>query len=228
MLIMRHKKKGVYEKYIKRPQDFICALLATVILSPVMLTTAVLVRVKLGAPVVFSQERPGKNGKLFKMYKFRTMTDATDESGALLPDYMRITSFGSKLRATSLDELPELINILKGDMSVVGPRPLLKQYVPRYNEQQLRRLEVLPGFTGLAQIHGRNAISWEEKFDWDVKYVDNITFLGDWSIVLYTIKTVLRHEGITSNTYVTMEEFLGSESNNATNSCELEETDGLV
>ena len=225
---MGRKKRGIYEKYIKRPQDFLCATLATAFLSPIMIATAVLVRVKLGAPVVFSQDRPGKEGKLFKLYKFRTMTDKTDEKGNLLPDYMRVTSFGNKLRATSLDELPELINIIKGDMAIVGPRPLLKQYLPRYSEHQFRRHEVRPGFTGLAQIHGRNSISWEEKFDWDVKYVDDITFIGDWSIIISTIKTVLKHEGITSGTYVTMEEFLGSESTDSDYTAELEKTDGLV
>ena len=156
---MAHKK-GFYEKYIKRSQDFLCALLATIVLSPVMLITALLVRIKLGSPVLFTQERPGLNGKIFKLYKFRTMTDKKDEKGNLLPDDKRMTSFGRKLRATSLDELPELLNMLKGDMAVVGPRPLLVRYLPRYNEHQARRHESRPGFTGLAQVHGRNAISW--------------------------------------------------------------------
>ena len=208
---MDHKYYGVYEQYIKRPQDFVCALTATAALLPVITTTAILVRVKLGAPVLFKQERPGKDGKIFVLYKFRTMTDQKDEKGNLLPDSVRLTSFGRKLRSTSLDELPELFNILKGDMAIVGPRPLLKQYLPRYNDYQARRHEVRPGFTGLAQIHGRNSISWEEKFAWDVKYVDKITFLGDWKIIFATIKTVLRREGITSGTYATMEEFLGSD-----------------
>ncbi len=208
---MSHKPYGPYEKHIKRPQDFICALLATIVLSPVMLITAILVAAKLGRPVIFKQDRPGRNAKIFKIYKFRTMTDERDKEGNLLPDDVRLTSFGKKLRSTSLDELPELFNILKGDMSVVGPRPLLPKYLPRYNVHQARRHEVRPGFTGLAQVHGRNSISWEEKFDWDVKYVDHITFLGDWKIIFETIRTVLRREGITSNTAVTMEEFMGGQ-----------------
>lgn len=207
----RHKPYGPYEKYIKRPQDFLCALLAIIVLSPVMLITAILVRIKLGSPVLFTQDRPGKDGKIFKLYKFRTMLPP--KSGVIDPaqDAARLTPFGKKLRSTSLDELPELFNILKGDMSVVGPRPLLVQYLSRYNAHQARRHEVRPGFTGLAQVHGRNAISWEDKFDWDVKYVDKVTFLGDWKIIFETIRTVLKKEGISSQNSSTMEEFMGTE-----------------
>ena len=206
---MAHKQ-GFYEKYIKRPQDFLCATAALIVLSPVMAVTALLVRTKLGTPVIFRQERPGLDGKPFKLYKFRSMTDARDENGRLLPDEERLPPFGRKLRSTSLDELPELFNIWKGDMSVVGPRPLLMRYLPRYNARQARRGEVRPGFTGLAQVHGRNAITWEQKFEWDVEYVDNISFLGDWKIIFQTVRTVLSHEGISSGTSVTMEEFMGS------------------
>lgn len=206
----RKHKKGFYEKYIKRPQDFCCALLALIVFSPVLFIVAILVRVKLGSPILFTQDRPGLNGKVFKLYKFRTMTSATDKKGNLLPDEVRLTKFGKKLRATSLDELPELINILKGDMAVVGPRPLLVRYLERYNEHQARRHEVRPGFTGYAQVNGRNAISWDEKFDLDVEYVDNVTFLGDWKIIFKTVGVVLKKDGVNSETSVTMEEFMGN------------------
>lgn len=208
--MIKHEPYGPYERFIKRPQDFLCALLATIALSPVMLVTAILVRIKLGSPVLFKQERPGKDGKIFKLYKFRTMLPPKDGVFEPKSDAQRLTSFGKRLRSTSLDELPELFNILKGDMSVVGPRPLLLQYLERYNDYQSRRHEVRPGFTGLAQIHGRNAISWEDKFEWDVKYVNHVTFLGDWKIILHTIKIVLKREGISSDTAATMEEFKGS------------------
>ena len=211
--LVRHPvphRKGFYEIYIKRPQDFCCALLAIIVLLPVMLVTALLVRIWLGSPVLFKQERPGLNGKIFTLYKFRTMTDQKDAQGNLLPDEVRLTSFGKKLRTTSLDELPELINMLKGDMAVVGPRPLLVSYLPLYNRHQARRHEVRPGFTGYAQVHGRNSISWEEKFDKDVYYVDHISFRGDWKIIFQTVKTVLRREGISSDTAATMEPFRGN------------------
>lgn len=211
MSVSEHKTHGIYEACLKRPLDFVLALSGFVVLSPVMAVTAILVRTKLGSPVIFTQDRPGQNEKVFKLYKFRSMTDARDENGELLPDDVRLTSFGKALRATSLDELPELINIIKGDMAIVGPRPLLVRYLPRYSAHQARRHEVRPGFTGLAQVNGRNAISWEEKFDWDVKYVDRITFLGDVKIILATVKTVLKRDGISSATNATMEEFMGNE-----------------
>lgn len=201
---------GLYRNYFKRLMDFILSLVAIIILSPILLVVAILVRVKLGSPVIFKQKRPGLNEKIFTMYKFRTMTDEKDENGELLPDSVRLTKFGRILRSTSLDELPELFNILKGDMSIVGPRPLLVQYLELYNDQQKRRHEVRPGLSGLAQVSGRNAISWEEKFDLDVEYVDNVSFLGDWKIIFLTIKKVFVKEGINSNTSATMEVFKGS------------------
>lgn len=206
---MKHKK-SIYERIIKRMLDFLLALIALIMLSPVILIVWCLVKVKLGSPAIFKQERPGKNGRIFRLYKFRTMTEERDENGELLPDEVRLTKFGKILRSTSLDELPELWNIIKGDMSIVGPRPLLVRYLSLYNERQARRHEVRPGFTGLAQVKGRNSISWEEKFEWDVQYVDKITFLGDAKIVLNTIKVVLKRDGISSETSATMEEFRGS------------------
>lgn len=208
---MQHKYYGVYERFIKRPLDLVCALSATVVLSPVLLVTAAMVRSKLGSPVIFTQERPGRDGKVFRLYKFRTMLPPKD--GVIDPkqDAARLTPFGKKLRSTSLDELPELFNIIKGNMAIVGPRPLLVQYLDRYTPKQARRHEVRPGFTGLAQVKGRNAISWEEKFEWDVKYVDKITFKGDCRIILDTIKTVVKREGISAAGEATMEEFMGTE-----------------
>lgn len=200
----------MYRNFVKRLLDFILSLIASIILSPVMLVVAVLVRIKLGSPVLFQQQRPGKDEKIFNMYKFRTMTDERDENGELLPDEVRLTKFGKTLRGTSLDELPELFNIVKGDMSIVGPRPLLVRYLPLYNERQKHRHDVRPGFTGLAQVNGRNSISWEEKFEWDVKYVEHITFLRDCRIILKTIAVVLKRDGISSATSATMEEFTGN------------------
>lgn len=201
---------GIYRKYFKRPMDIILSLIALIVLSPILLIVALLVRIKLGSPVIFKQQRPGLNEKIFIMYKFRTMTDERDENGELLPDGIRLTKFGRFLRSTSLDELPELFNILKGDMSVIGPRPLLVEYLPLYDEYQKRRHEVRPGLSGLAQVSGRNAINWEDKFNLDVEYVDNISFFGDWKIIFLTLKKVFIREGISSNTAVTMEPFRGS------------------
>ena len=203
--------KIVHEKDIKRPQDIFLSLFSLIVLSPILIVTALLVRVNLGSPVIFKQKRPGLNEKIFTLYKFRTMTDARDKEGNLLPDEVRLTKFGKLLRSTSLDELPELWNILCGDIAVIGPRPLLVEYLPRYNEEQRRRHEVRPGLSGLAQINGRNAISWEDKFRYDVQYVDHVTFLGDWKIILQTVRNVLKHEGINSDTSVTMEVFMGTE-----------------
>ena len=203
-------EEGIYEKYITRPQDFFCAFIAIIFLSPILLVVACLVRVKLGSPVLFQQNRPGKNEKIFHLYKFRTMTDLKDRNGNLLPDDARLTKFGKMLRSTSLDELPELFNILKGDMAVIGPRPLLEQYLSLYSPVQRRRHEVRPGLSGLAQISGRNAISWEEKFEKDVEYVDHITFLGDWKIILITVWKAFKQEGIHSDTSVTAEYFAGN------------------
>lgn len=201
----------MYKNCIKRCLDILLSLCGIIVLSPILLVVAVLVRLKLGSPVLFKQERPGKDEKIFTLCKFRTMTDARDEKGELLPDEVRLTKFGKLLRATSLDELPELFNILKGDMSVIGPRPLLVRYLPRYNAFQRRRHEVRPGLTGLAQINGRNALTWEEKFAYDIRYVENLTFAMDLRIFAGTIRAVLKREGINSATSATMEEFMGSE-----------------
>lgn len=207
-----HKPHGIYEAYFKRPLDFICGMLAIIVFWPLYLVIALMIRIKLGSPVLFTQDRPGQNEVIFKLYKFRTMTDERDEKGELLPDEERMTDFGKWLRSSSFDELPEAFNIIKGDMSVVGPRPLLVQYLSRYNEEQHRRHEVKPGLSGYAQVNGRNAVSWEEKFKMDVEYVDCITFLGDLKIIVETVKKAfVKKEGINSETSATMEEFMGNE-----------------
>lgn len=202
-------KNNFYEKNVKRFLDFVSAAIIIVIISPLLLILVILVRSKIGCPVLFTQERPGKDGKIFKMYKFRSMTDEKDEYGVLLPDEVRLTEFGKKLRSTSLDELPELFNVLKGDMSFIGPRPLLVRYLPLYNERQKHRHDVRPGITGYAQVNGRNAITWEEKFEKDVWYVEHISFWTDVKILFKTVSVVLGKQGINSETAATMEEFKG-------------------
>lgn len=196
---MRHKA-GFYEKYIKRLLDIILSGLALVVLSPVMLVTAILVRIKLGKPVIFCQERPGKDEKIFKMHKFRSMTDARDENGNLLPDGDRLTRFGKKLRAMSLDELPELWDIFRGKMSIVGPRPLLVEYLPYYTDDEHHRHDVRPGLTGLAQVNGRNNLTWEQKFAYDLKYINSISFAYDVGIFFRTIYKVIGEDDIQTNT----------------------------
>ena len=207
----KHKPYGPYERYVKRPLDVACALAAIIVFCWLYAIVAVLVRVKLGSPVLFTQDRPGKDEKLFKLYKFRTMIDAWDENGEPLPDEERLTRFGKILRSTSLDELPEAFNILKGDMSVVGPRPLLVKYLDRYNEEQHHRHDVRPGLTGYAQTHGRNAVSWEDKFAMDIWYTKHITFAGDVKLILETVYKSVKREGISSESSDTMEEFMGTE-----------------
>lgn len=204
------KNDGIYKRFIKRPMDIVLSLLAIIILSPVLLIVALLVRVKLGSPVIFKQRRPGLNENIFTLYKFRTMTDEKDENGELQPNHIRLTKLGRILRATSLDELPELFNILKGDMSIIGPRPLLIEYLPLYNEKQKHRHDVRPGLSGLAQVNGRNAISWDEKFDYDIEYVENLTFLLDLKIILKTFFKVLKREGINRTENITMDKFKGN------------------
>ncbi|MDI9369679.1 MAG: sugar transferase [Synergistota bacterium] len=196
--------------FFKRAFDLVASLALLVLLSPLMLVVALMVRVKLGSPVLFRQERPGLGGGIFTMYKFRTMTDERDEEGDLLPDAKRLPPFGQLLRSTSIDELPELFNVVRGQMSLVGPRPLLTQYLERYSPEQARRHEVRPGITGWAQVNGRNAISWEEKFACDVWYVDNISFALDMKIIFKTIAKILAREGISQEGQATMEEFLGT------------------
>jgi len=209
---MSASKGGIYQKYLKRPMDILLSLCAIIVLSPVLLIVAILVRTKLGSPVIFKQKRPGLNEKIFTLYKFRTMTDQRDTQGELLPDDIRLSRFGKSLRTTSLDELPELFNILKGDMSVIGPRPLLIEYLPLYNDLQKRRHEVKPGLSGLAQISGRNTVKWEDKFKLDVNYVDTVSFINDWKIIFITFLKALKHEGISSETAATMEPFEGQSS----------------
>ena len=201
----------MYAGFFKRMLDFTLSLAALIVLSPILLVLTILGAVKMKGNPFFTQPRPGKDEKVFKLIKFRSMTCETDGKGNLLPDDVRLTRYGKLLRSTSLDELPELINILKGDMSIVGPRPLLVRYLPRYNAEQRRRHEVRPGLTGLAQVNGRNAISWEEKFKLDVEYVEHITFLGDMKIIWETAMKVLKRADISSSTSETMEEFMGSE-----------------
>lgn len=201
----------IYRKYIKRLFDILLSGIALIVLSPVYLVLTILVKTKLGSPVLFHQDRPGLNGKVFHMYKFRSMTDERDENGELLPDEVRLTAFGKKLRATSLDELPELLCIFKGDMSIVGPRPLLVQYLPLYNERQSHRHDVRPGLTGWAQVNGRNTISWAEKFEYDVEYTEKVSFLMDLKIIFMTVRNVLSHEGISPEGSATMDFFKGEE-----------------
>lgn len=191
-----HKAYGPYEKFFKRPLDIIFSLLALIILSPILLIIAILVRIKLGSPIIFKQERPGKDEKIFKLYKFRTMTDAKDKKGKLLPDEKRLTKFGKLLRSTSLDELPELFNILKGDMSFIGPRPLLVEYIPYYTKSEKHRHDVRPGLTGLAQVNGRNTLSWEDKFKLDLKYVNKTTLATDISILWKTFLKVIKRSDV--------------------------------
>lgn len=213
-MIVKHRPFGPYERYIKRPLDFTCALLAAILLFPVMLLVAALVRIKLGKPVLFIQERPGKDEKIFKLYKFRTMTDRCDENGKILPDSERLTKFGALLRSTSLDELPEMFNIIKGDMAIVGPRPLLVQYLPYYTEMEKHRHDVRPGLSGLAQVNGRNLLKWDKRLAFDVKYINKITFWGDVKIVFATFFKVILRNDIAADTDV-VETYLDQERSQA-------------
>ena len=201
-----HKPYGPYERFLKRPLDCVLSSLALVVLSPVIGVTALLVRTKLGSPVLFKQERPGKDEKIFSIYKFRSMTDERDENGELLPDDVRLTKFGKKLRATSLDELPELFNIVKGDMAIIGPRPLLVRYLPYYTGEERHRHDVRPGLTGMSQVHGRNYSSWQERFSYDLSYVNKITFIGDVKIIVDTVKAVLSHSGVADRSQIHADE----------------------
>ncbi len=207
---MEHEPYGLYEKYVKRPLDCLLSSIAIIALSPLIFMIAVLVRKKLGSPVLFVQERPGRNEKIFKLYKFRTMTDAKDDNGNLLPDTARLTPFGKALRMTSLDELPELLNIIKGDMAIIGPRPLLVRYLSAYTEKEKHRHDVRPGLSGLAQINGRNFTKWDQRLALDIQYVQNITFSGDVKILLKTILNVIRRDNVAVNTEE-VESFLDEE-----------------
>lgn len=195
-----HKPYGPYERCFKRPLDFLCGLAAVTVFGWLYIIVAILVRVKLGSPVLFTQDRPGKDGKIFKLYKFRTMTDARDENGNLLPDEVRLTKFGKLLRATSLDELPEALNIIKGDMSIIGPRPLLVSYLPWYTDQEKRRHDVRPGLSGLAQVNGRNFVDWDHRLAFDIQYVEKITFLGDIRIIFQTVLKFVKKQDIAVDT----------------------------
>lgn len=199
----KHKAHGFYEKYAKRPLDILCALAAIIVFCWLYLLVAILVRCKLGSPIIFKQERPGKDGKIFKLYKFRTMTDEEDENDQLLPDNVRLTKFGKFLRSTSLDELPEAFNILKGDMSVIGPRPLLVEYLPYYTEEELRRHSVRPGLSGWAQVNGRNLVDWDRRLKYDVEYVDSISFAMDVKIVFMSVKNMIMRSDIAEDTNAT-------------------------
>lgn len=201
-----HKPYGPYERFIKRPLDCVLSSLALVVLSPVIGITALLVKTKLGSPILFKQERPGKNERIFSIYKFRSMTDARDENGELLPDNQRLQKFGRFLRSTSLDELPELFNIAKGDMAIIGPRPLLVRYLPYYTDEERHRHDVRPGLTGMSQVHGRNYSSWQERFSYDLSYVNKITFLGDVKIIIDTVKAVLSHSGVADRSQIHADE----------------------
>lgn len=208
----KHIPYGPYEKYFKRPIDFCCGLAAVIVFSWLYLILMILGAIFMRGNPFFTQERPGKDEKIFKLIKFRSMDNRKDKNGNLLPDDIRLNKYGRLLRKTSLDELPEAFNIIKGDMSVIGPRPLLVKYLPRYNDEQKHRHDVRPGLSGLAQVNGRNAISWEEKFKYDVEYTKKITFIGDIKIILQTVgKAFFKREGISSSTSDTMEEFMGTE-----------------
>lgn len=208
--LVKSIRGSIYNSFLKRLIDLAFSLIAIIILSPIFFLVALLVRLKLGSPVLFKQNRPGLNGKIFTMYKFRTMTDEKNEKGELLPNSIRLTKFGKILRSTSLDELPGLINVLKGDMSLIGPRPLLVEYLPLYNEKQKMRHNVKPGLSGLAQVNGRNAITWEKKFEYDIKYVQEISFILDLKIIIKTIVKVLKRSDINNSETVTMQKFKGT------------------